>query len=65
MVPDDREEPLAPDEIGFYNFFLKGQGNPLHLLGIDDNQLKAIQEDLRERLQARDKAREGAATHKL
>ena len=37
MVPDDREEPLVPDEIGFYTFFLEGQGNPLDLMGIDDN----------------------------
>ena len=31
MALDDEEEPLAPDEIGFYTFFLKGQGNPLIL----------------------------------
>ena len=57
MVPDDREEPLAPNEIDFYTFFLEGQGNPPYLMGIDDDQLRAIQNDLRERLQARDEAR--------
>ena len=65
MVPDDREDPLALDEIGFYTFFLEGQGNPPDLLGIDDDQLKKIQEDLRERLQARDEGIERAVTHKL
>ena len=50
---DDGEEPLGPDEIGFYTFFLKGQGNPPDLMGIDDNQLLVIQNDLRERLKAR------------
>ena len=24
IVPDDAEEPLGPDKIGFYTFFLKG-----------------------------------------
>ena len=65
MVPDDREDPFTPDKIGFYTFFLKGQGNPPDLMGIDDDQLLAIQNDLRERLQARDEARERAVTQKL
>ena len=65
MVSDDREDPFTPDKIGFYTFFLKGQGNPPDLKGIDDDQLLAIQNDLRERLQARDEARERAVTQKL
>ena len=28
IVPDDGEDPLGPDKIGFYTFFLKGQSNP-------------------------------------
>ena len=35
IVPDDGEEPLGPDKTGFYTFFLKGQGNPPDLMGID------------------------------
>ena len=65
IVPDNGEEPLGPDKIGFYTFFLKGQGNPPDLMGIDDDQLLAIQNDLRERLKARDEERERAVTHKL
>ena len=58
IVSDDGEEPLGPDKIGFYTFFLEGQGYPPDLMGIDDDQLLAIQNDLRERLKARDKERE-------
>ena len=65
IVPDDGVDPLAPDEIGFYTFFLEEEGNPPHLMGVDDDQLLAIQNDLRERLKARDKARERAVTRKL
>ena len=50
---------------GFYNFFLKGQGNPPDLRGVDDDQLLAIQNDLRERLKARDETRQRAVTRKL
>ena len=25
---DDSDYPLGPDELGFYTFFLKGEGNP-------------------------------------
>ena len=39
IVPDDGEEPLGPDRIGFYTFFLEGQGNPPDLMGVDDDQL--------------------------
>ena len=42
IVPDDGEEPLGPDKIGFYTFFLEGQGNLPDLMGIDDDQLLAI-----------------------
>ena len=59
IVPDDGEEPLDPDKIGFYTFFHEGQGNLPDLMGIDDDQLLAIQNDLRERLKARDEEREG------
>ena len=65
IVPDDGEEPLSPDRIGFYTFFLKGQGNPPDLMGVNDDQLLTIQNDLRERLKARDKARERAVAVKL
>ena len=65
MVPDDEADLVAPDETGFYTFFLKGQGNPPDLMGIDDDQLLAIQNDLTERLKARDEARERAVTRKL
>ena len=39
IVPDDGEEPLGPDRIGFYTFFLEGEGNPPDLMGVDDDQL--------------------------
>ena len=65
IVPDDGEEPLGPDKIGLYTFFFEGQGNPPDLMGIDDNQLLAIQNDLRERLKARDEERERAVARKL
>ena len=45
ILPDDGEEPLGSDKIGFYTFFLQGQGNPPNLMGVDD-QLLAIQNDL-------------------
>ena len=65
IVPDDGKEPLGPDSIGFYTFFLEGQGNLPDLMGIDDYQLLAIQNDLRERLKARDKERERTVATKL
>ena len=49
----------------FYTFFLKGQGNPPDLMGVDDDQLLAIQNDLQERLKARDEARDRAVARKL
>ena len=66
MTPqDDSDYPVGPDELGFYTFFLEGQGNPPDLLGIEDDQLLAIQNDLHERLKDRDEARERAISKKL
>ena len=65
IIPDDGEEPLGPDRIGFYTFFLEGQGNQPDFMGVDDDQLLAIQNDLSERLKARDEARERPVTRKL
>ena len=64
-VPDDGEEPLGLDKIGFYTFFLEGQVNLTDLMGIDDDQLLAIQNGLGERPEARDEERERAVTRKL
>ena len=55
---DDSDYPVGPDELGFYTFFLEGEGNLPDLFGIEDDQLLAIQNDLHERLKARDEARE-------
>ena len=62
---DDSKYPVGLDELGFYTFFLEGQGNPPDLMGIEDDQLLAIQNDLHERLKARDEARERAVSNKL
>ena len=62
---DDSDYPVGPDKLGFYTFFLEGQGNPPDLMGIEDDQLLAIQNDLHERLKARDEARERAISNKL
>ena len=62
---DDNDYPLGPDELGFYTFLLKGEGNLLDLLGIEDDQLLAIQNDSHERMKARDEARERAISKKL
>ena len=62
---DDSEYAVGPDEIGFYTFFLEGQGNLPDLMGIEDDQLLTIQNDLHERLKARDEARERAVFNKL
>ena len=35
---------------GFYTFFRESEGNPLDLMGMEDDQLLAIQNDLWERL---------------
>ena len=52
IIEDDSEYAVGPDEIGFYTFFLEGQGNPPDLMGIEDDQLLATQNDLCERLKA-------------
>ena len=62
---DGSDYPLGPDELDFYTFFLEGEGNPPDLLGIEDDQLLAIQNNLHERLKARDEARERAISKKL
>ena len=33
---EDSDYALGPDELGFYTFFIKGEGNPQDLLGIGD-----------------------------
>ena len=43
---EDSSYSLGPDEIGFYTFFIKGEGNPPDLMGIEGKQLLAIQNDL-------------------
>ena len=62
---EDSDYTLGPDELGFYTFFIKGEGNPPDLLGIEDDQLLAIQNDLHQRMKARDEARERAISKKL
>ena len=56
---DDSKYAVGPDEIAFYTFFLEGQSNTPDLLGIEDDQLLAIQNDLC------DEARERAVSNKL
>ena len=46
MAPDDGDQPLGPDEMCSYTFFLEGEGNPPDLLCIDDAQLLSTQNDL-------------------
>ena len=48
IAEDDSKYTVGPDEIGFYTFFLEGHGNPPDLMGIEDDQLLAIQNDLHE-----------------
>ena len=62
---EDSDYALGPDEFGFYTFFLKGEGNPSDLLGIEEEQSLAIQNDLHWRMKARDEARERAISKKL
>ena len=62
---DDSKYTPGLDEIGFNTFFLEGQGNLSDLMGIEDDQLLAIQNDLCERLKARDEARERVVSNKL
>ena len=62
---EDSNYSLGPDEIGFYTLFIKGEGNLPDLLGIEDEQLLAIQNDLQQKMKARDEARERAISNKL
>ena len=62
---EDSDYALGPDEICVYTFFIKGEGNLPDLLGIEDEQLLAIQNDLHQRMKARDEAREKAISNKL
>ena len=62
---DESDYPLGPDELGFYTLNLKGEGNLPDLLGIEDDQLLAIQNDLHKRMKAGDEARERAISKKL
>ena len=57
---EDSDYALGPDELGFYTFFIKGEGNLPDLLDIKDEQLLAIQNYLQQRMKARDEARERA-----
>ena len=65
IAEDDSKYTVGPNEIGFYTFFLERQGNSPDLMGIEDDQLLAIQNDLCERLKARNEARERAVSNKL
>ena len=62
---EDSDYALSPDELGFYTFFIKGEGNLPDLLGIESEQLLAIQNDLHQKMKARDEARERAISNKL
>ena len=62
---EDSDYALGPDELSFYTFSIKGKGNLPDLLGIEDEELLAIQNDLHQRMKARDKARERAISDKL
>ena len=62
---EDSDYTIGPDELGFYTFFLKREGNLPDLLGIEHEQLLAIQNDLHQRIKARDEARERAIFKKL
>ena len=62
---EDSDYALGPDELGFYTFFFKGEGNPPDLLDIEDEQLLAIQNDLHQRMKAGDEASERAISKKL
>ena len=62
---DDSDYALGPDELGFYSFILKGEGNLPDPSGIEEEQLLAIQNDLQQRMKARDEARERAISKTL
>ena len=62
---EDSEYSLGPDEIGFYTFFIKRQGNSPDLMGTQNKQLLAIQNDLQWKIKARDETRKRAISNKL
>ena len=62
---DDSNYALGLDTLGFYTFFLKGERNLPDLLGVEDDQLLAIQNDLHKRMKARDEASERAISKTL
>ena len=64
ITEDDSEYTVGPDKIAFYTFFLEGQGSLPDLMGIEDDQLLAIQNDLCEKLKARVETRERAVSNK-
>ena len=65
-MPNDGDDPLGPDDIGIFAFFFEGEGiPPPDLEGIDDAQLRCIQNNLCDRLRAHDEARERAITEWL
>ena len=64
-IEEDSSYSLHPDEIGFYTFFIKGEGNLPDLMGMKDEQLLAIQNDLQQRMKARDEARGRVISNKL
>ena len=53
---EDSDYTLGPDELGFYTLLIKEEGNPPDFLGIEDDQLLEIQNDLHQRMIARDEA---------
>ena len=62
---EDSDYTLGPNELGFYTFLKKGEGNLPGLLSIEDELLLAIQNDLHQRMKARDEARERVIFKKL
>ena len=53
---EDSSYSLGPDAIGFYTFFIKGEGNLPDLMGIEEEQLLVIENNLQWRMKARDEA---------
>ena len=56
ITQHDDKFTVGPDEVGFYTFFWEGQGNPPDFMGIEDDQLLAIQNNLWDRFKARERA---------
>ena len=62
---EDSSYSFGPDEIGFYTFFIKGEGNPPDLKAIEDKQLLAMPNLLQQRIKARDETKEREISNKL